>query len=89
MYISRLLVLKCVLVPLIDVLLCVSQNARSQVQVHVKHYYRATEVPDSVYLPLVHDRNVESSKSRVFRSFYKRVKRDTLFFVCDCALKRH
>ena len=40
----------------------VLQNSRNQVQVHVKHYYRATEVPDSVYLPLINDRNAETSE---------------------------
>ena len=51
------------------VVLMLIQNSRNQVQVHVKHYYRATEVPDSVYLPLVNDRNAETSK---YLSFSRR-----------------
>lgn len=35
-------------------------NSKNHLLVHVKFYYRATEVPDSVYLPLIQDRNIET-----------------------------
>ena len=43
-------------------LLCQFQSKKDNMLLDVKWYYRPSEVPDSVYQPLVHDRVNESGQ---------------------------